>query len=161
MPGLDVVVAHRYGVVAQVVHRGGDEVRRHAVYVVVVVGGGLALQEVARIQQQGLGRLAAHLLHDGREARHAARAGAVVEEVVGVDVAVDVGRVDDAQLVYAGLGTAGAASLGRGLSAPGEGAEEADEGEEATEDLDHSSYLMGLPGATSSAGVTRRSCPVV
>ena len=55
MPRLDVVVAHGDCIVAEVVHRRGDDVCREGVDVVVVVRRGLTLQEVTSVQQQGLG----------------------------------------------------------------------------------------------------------
>ena len=55
MPRLDVVVAHGDRIVAEVVHRRGDDVRREGVDVVVVVRRGFTLQEVTSVQQQGLG----------------------------------------------------------------------------------------------------------
>ena len=113
MPRLDVVVAHGDRVVAEVVHRRGDDVRREGVDVVVVVRRGLALQEVTSIQQQGLGVGATDLTQYRREARHTPRAWAVIEEVVGEDIPVDVGRVEDAELVLRDTG---------GLLRPGYGA---------------------------------------
>ena len=104
MPRLDVVVAHGDCVVAEVVHRRGDDVRREGVDVVVVVRRGLTLQEVTSVQQQGLGVGTTDLAQYRRETRHAPCARAVIEEVIGEDIPVDVCRVEDTELVLRDTG---------------------------------------------------------
>ena len=104
MPRLDVVVAHGDCVVAEVVHRRGDDVCREGVDVVVVVRRGLTLQEVTSVQQQGLRVGMTDLAQYRREARHTPRARAVIEEVVGEDIPVDVSCMEDAELVLRDTG---------------------------------------------------------
>ena len=67
--------------------------RREGVDIVVVVRRRLSLQEVASIEEEGLRVGATYFAQHSREAGHTSRARAVIEEVVGEDISVDIGSV--------------------------------------------------------------------
>jgi hypothetical protein len=102
---VELVIAHRHGVVAEQVHRQHHGIVRQlrgrdgeAQWAVPVADYGLvdvferrALNGVAAIDQQGVGFFAADLADQGGEFGKASRGGAAGEIVEGIDVAVHVG----------------------------------------------------------------------
>ena len=84
---VEFVVAQRHGIVAHVIHGGDDGMGLVRSLVVDVVGHNGALDVVARVDEDGVGILGAHLLDVGVEAGHAV-VGALL--VVLIAVAPDV-----------------------------------------------------------------------
>ena len=85
VPGLDVVVASHDGIIAQMGHQTGIDVRRDRIHVVEIIGRIVALQEVARVQQQHI------VLPDG-----IADAVRIVFERIqrAADAAAHIGRIE-------------------------------------------------------------------
>ena len=77
--------------------------------VVVVVGRGLTLEDVAvvDVEHAVVAHLGAEAFDVGSDAAHAARSGTVVDEVVGEVVTVDIGGLDDGEAHFIVLRTAG------------------------------------------------------
>jgi hypothetical protein len=103
------VVAERGGIEAQRVHRRDHRVNvtlGHAPLVGHVVAHRVALQEVAVVEENRVGRFRANPLDQRSGARQAHRVhGPVAVIVVGKDVNMNVGRFHDAQMRLTGLRT--------------------------------------------------------
>ena len=103
------MIAERAGLVVQDVHRldhGVDVAVLHAALIGDVVAHGIALQEVAIVEQERVLGFRADRVDDGRGAREADRVGALVGViVVGKDVDMDVRRLHQPQMRLVGRGT--------------------------------------------------------
>ena len=101
----------------------------HAALVGDVVAHRVALQVVAVVDEQGVGRLGADRLDDRGGAGEAEGVGRLVGVVVvGLDVAVQVGGREDAQVRLAGLGAGGEGMQQHEPAERGAGAEKARRG---------------------------------
>ena len=105
------MIAERRAFVAEQVHAlhdGMDVAILHALLIGDVVAHRIALQEVAIVDQHGVGRLLAHGVDQRRGARQPHRVVRLVGIiVVGQHVHVDVGGFHDAQMRLLGLRTRG------------------------------------------------------
>ncbi len=110
-PIIELVIAHGRAVVAQHIHSLDDRVNvavLHAALIGDVIAHWVALQEVAIVDEDRIGRLGA----DGVDDRGGARDAHRVVRLVGVivvreDVNVQVGRFHDPQMRLVGLGARG------------------------------------------------------
>jgi len=89
------VVTHSYGIVAKVVHRRSDEVLTDGIDIVIIVRRRLSLEEIPCIEEQEARVGLAGLLEYGRETCHTPLARAIVQEVIGEDIPMDIRSVDD------------------------------------------------------------------
>ena len=106
-PVIELVVPERRALDAEHVHRRDDRMHValvHAALVGDVVAHRVALQEVAVVEQDGVGRLGVYAADERRGARRAHRVVRLVGiVVVGKDVDVQVRRLDEAQMRLARL----------------------------------------------------------
>ena len=88
---LYIVVAHIGGIIAHEVQHIGGYVERYRVDVVIVIGGGLALQDVAVVQQNQVVLIGfARFLHKCVHACQASGGLPLKDEIVGIEITVDI-----------------------------------------------------------------------